>query len=92
MVFSAEDSERTFKGTLTYSDDRLSSWSYDIDVTKPKQGKLNGSLPENGAKIDQKTGTMLIKKIWNGEILITETYKAISEAEFEGKLSTVSGL
>ena len=63
LIFNAQDTENSFQGTLTYSDESLSAWSYDINVSKPQQGKLSGNLPENGGKIDLKNGSLSIRKL-----------------------------
>ena len=89
LVFKAQDTEKSFQGTLTYPDKSLSAWSYDLDVSKPQQGKLSGNLPDNGGKIDQKTGILSIRKLWNNEVLITEKYNPVSESEYEDKLSAL---
>ena len=89
LIFNAQDTENSFQGTLTYSDESLSAWSYDINVSKPQQGKLSGNLPENGGKIDLKNGSLSIRKLWNNEVLITEKYKPISQGEYEDKISAL---
>jgi hypothetical protein len=68
---------------LTFNDESLSSWSYNIDVLSPNKGKITGELPERGAKIDEIVGTMVIRKIWDGQVLISETYNSISKEAYD---------
>lgn len=87
LAFSVHDSDDSFSGVLTFADETLSSWSYDINVLKPNQGKISGQLPDYGAKIDLKEKTVLIKKIWNQQVLITERYQVIDQAMYSEQLA-----
>lgn len=86
LVYSAIDSDGLFSGNLTYADHSLSSWSYDIQVYAPSKGRLSGSLPEHGARIDSGSGKMDIKKIWDGKVLLTESYDMTDAASYAAKL------
>lgn len=82
LVYSVRDSGDSFNGTLTFKDETLSAWSYDIQVTKPNQGHITGSLPDHGATILPQEKKMLIKKLWDNRVLITEEYDSIAEADY----------
>jgi hypothetical protein len=90
LIFTANDSEGSFKGVLMFGDESLSSWSYDIEVFAPNKGKITGKLPDKGAKIDEAAGTMTIKKVFNNQVLISEEYKSISKEDYENAIKQVS--
>lgn len=91
LVFAASDLGRSFTGSLVFADASLSSWSYDLTLTADG-AKVTGQLPVHGAKIDEAAGTMLIKKIVGGQVLVTEDYKATSKAEYDSAISNLSGV
>jgi hypothetical protein len=90
LVFDAVDTDGAFSGKLTYADDSLTSWSYDIQVTSPNQGVLSGKLPDYGAVINKANKKMSIKKIWEGKTLISENYDMTDRATYQEKLRAVS--
>jgi hypothetical protein len=99
LVFSADDTAGTFHGTLTYADDALTSWSYDIEV-KPAPScaadgspataaptHLTGSLPDNGGRIT--ANGLTIRKIFDGQTLASESFQPITEAEYNDALASL---
>jgi hypothetical protein len=89
LIFDAKELDKSFTGKLHFSDESLSSWSYDINMVEPK-GKITGALPENGAVIDSTSGNMTIRKIWNSQLLISENYTAISKVDYSFALKALS--
>lgn len=86
LEFEVQDTTKFTKGYLIFSDETLSSWSYNIEVVKPIVGKITGLLSEgNGAKISS-DGKMEIRKIWDNKMLIHEIYNPISEAQYRDHL------
>lgn len=83
LVYTAQDAGESFTGYLIYGDSSLTTWSYDINVTKPVAGRITGRLADgNGAKINTETNQMQITKIWNDQMKIHEQYEALSENEY----------
>lgn len=91
LVFSVRDTTGNFTGTVTYSDQTLSAWSYDISVLKPQPGRITGNLPAMGGRIDAMTGKMSIKKLWNNSVLFSEGYEAVSESRYKAELVNMVG-
>jgi hypothetical protein len=70
------------KGIITMETAQLLAWSYDIQITAPRPGKITGSARFIGSS------GLEIRKIWNGEMLIHEQYKTIPEDAFRDRVTT----
>lgn len=90
LVYNVNDLGGFSTGTLVMETEAAQAWSYDIDVLKPMTGKITGSLSErNGARI-LPDGRMEITKIWNNQMLISESYSAVSENEYLTRLPSIT--
>ena len=90
LQFEILDPAGFSKGKLIFSDETLTSWSYDIEVIKPIIGKISGQLSDgNGAKIFS-DGKMEIKKVWDNKMLIHEIYNQITEDQYRQYLKNIT--
>ena len=90
LVYKVNDMGGFSTGTLIMETEAAQAWSYDVDVLKPMIGKITGSLNEgNGARI-LPGGRMEIRKIWNNQMLISESYSAITENEYLTRLPSIT--
>jgi hypothetical protein len=89
LVFTAADTAGSFHGIVTFADQALSAWSYDLEVTSPTAGHLGGSLPGDGARIDPVSGVLTVRKIFSDKVLVREEYQPITERAYEDALAAL---
>lgn len=89
LQYAVKDFGGYSSGFLNLEDESASAWSYNVDVLKPYNGKITGSLADGkGARI-YPDGRMEITKVWNNQMLIVEKYHSISGQEYQTKIESI---